>query len=143
MLTPYHRIVLMTLYAIGVRNAELTHLKVSDIDSQRMVIHIQGGKGRRDHLDVNRHPMSFPDWLHTNSVVYSPDDKSLMISMRHQAWVIADITWVDKLTPVFSFFGGSARLLKNGNVEFDECASTPTPLSSKSQKPPLRPTSGS
>jgi len=37
-LTPYHRILLMTLYATGVRNAELTHLKVSDIDSQRMVI---------------------------------------------------------------------------------------------------------
>src|SRR5450432_2937047 len=47
-LTPYHRILLVTLYATGVRNAELTHLKVSDIDSQRMVIHIQGGKGRRD-----------------------------------------------------------------------------------------------
>ena len=47
-LTPYHRILLMTLYATGVRNAELAHLKVSDIDSRRMVIHIQGGKGRRD-----------------------------------------------------------------------------------------------
>jgi integrase/recombinase XerD len=47
-LTPYHRILLMTLYATGVRNAELTHLKVSDIDSKRMVIHIQGGKGRTD-----------------------------------------------------------------------------------------------
>jgi len=43
-----HRTLLITLYATGVRNAELTHLKVSDIDSQRMVIHIQGGKGRRD-----------------------------------------------------------------------------------------------
>jgi integrase/recombinase XerD len=31
-----------------VRNAKLTHLKASDIDSKRMVIHIQGGKGRRD-----------------------------------------------------------------------------------------------
>jgi site-specific recombinase XerD len=47
-LTPFHRILLMTLYATGARNAELTHLKVSDIDSQRMVIHIQGGKGRVD-----------------------------------------------------------------------------------------------
>lgn len=46
--TPCHRIVLMTLYATGARNAELTHLKVSDIDSQRMVVHIQGGKGRED-----------------------------------------------------------------------------------------------
>jgi site-specific recombinase XerD len=47
-LTPYHRILLMTLYATGARNAELTHLKASDIDSKRMVIHIQGGKGRVD-----------------------------------------------------------------------------------------------
>jgi site-specific recombinase XerD len=47
-LTPYHRILLMTLYATGVRRAELTRLKVSDIDSQRMVIHVQGGKGRKD-----------------------------------------------------------------------------------------------
>ena len=47
-LTPGHRTLLMTLYATGIRNAELTRLKVSDVDSQRMVIHIQGGKGRRD-----------------------------------------------------------------------------------------------
>jgi len=47
-LTPYHRILLMTLYATGARNAELTHLKAGDIDSKRMVIHIQGGKGRVD-----------------------------------------------------------------------------------------------
>ena len=38
----------MTLYATGARNAEVTHLKVSDIDSQRMVVHIRGGKGRKD-----------------------------------------------------------------------------------------------
>ena len=46
--TPYHRTLLMTLYATGVRRSELTHLKVSDIDSQRMAIHVQGGKGRKD-----------------------------------------------------------------------------------------------
>ncbi len=50
-LTPYHRILLMTLYATGARNAELTRLKVSDIDSKRMVIHIQGGK-RNALVDV-------------------------------------------------------------------------------------------
>jgi integrase/recombinase XerD len=32
--TPFHRTILMTLYATGVRNAELTRLKVIDIDSQ-------------------------------------------------------------------------------------------------------------
>jgi arylsulfate sulfotransferase len=169
--------------------------------------------------------MQFPDWTHSNAVTYSPDDKSLMVSIRHQSWVIkvdyndgagdghvlwklgyqgdfalqsgttnavdpvdwfwaqhdsnivstnsagtidvllfdngnqrvlnsggtlcspgttpcdsrvpilhldenaktADITWVDKLAPLFSFFGGSARMLKNGNIEFDECAATPLP----------------
>jgi site-specific recombinase XerD len=38
----------MTLYATGLRRAEVTHLKVSDIDSKRMVIHVRGGKGRKD-----------------------------------------------------------------------------------------------
>ena len=178
-----------------------------------------------DHLDVNRHPMSFPDWLHSNSLVYSPDDKALVLSMRHQAWIIkinyddgagdgsilwtlgyqgdfnllpgstnamspvdwfnaqhdaniissntsgaidilmfdngnqrildssgtlcgpttkpcasrvpiyhvdenaktAEITWIDDLAPVFSSFGGNARLQANGNIEFDECASSLAP----------------
>jgi arylsulfate sulfotransferase len=174
-----------------------------------------------DHLDVNRHPFMFPDWTHTNSVVYSPDDKALIISIRHQFWVIkidygdgqgtgnilwklgyqgefalqngtdpvdwfyaqhdatvisgnssstfemllfdngdnrvldssgdicgtttpcssrvpilqldesaktATIEWVNDLSPVYSNFGGDARLLANGNIEFDECApATPAP----------------
>ena len=46
--TPFHRTMLMLLYATGMRRAELTHLKVTDIDSQRMVIHVRGGKGRKD-----------------------------------------------------------------------------------------------
>src|SRR5437016_2731334 len=46
--TSFHRTLLMTLYATGVRRAELTHLKISDVDSQRMVIHVRGGKGRKD-----------------------------------------------------------------------------------------------
>jgi integrase/recombinase XerD len=46
--TFFHRTLLMTLYATGARCAELTHLKFSDVDSKRMVIHIQGGKGRKD-----------------------------------------------------------------------------------------------
>jgi integrase/recombinase XerD len=43
--TPFHRIVLMTLYAAGIRRAELARLKIRDIDSQRMVVHIQGRQG--------------------------------------------------------------------------------------------------
>jgi integrase/recombinase XerD len=44
----FHRILLMTLYATGARRAEAAHLKVRDIDSQRMVVHIRGGKGAKD-----------------------------------------------------------------------------------------------
>jgi site-specific recombinase XerD len=39
---------LMMLYATGLRRAELCHLKVSDLDSERMVIHVRQGKGGRD-----------------------------------------------------------------------------------------------
>jgi site-specific recombinase XerD len=44
----YHRTLLMTLYSTGMRRAELCSLKVSDIDSKRMMIRIQQGKGSRD-----------------------------------------------------------------------------------------------
>lgn len=172
-----------------------------------------------DHLDLNRHLMGLPDWTHTNAVVYSPDDKALIISVRHQSWVLkinyndgqgdgqilwklgnqgdfslqngtepqdwfyaqhdvnvisanssgifqillfdngnlrvldsggttcggatpctsrtpilqldeiaktATIEWVDDLAPAYAIFGGSSRLLQNGNVEFDMCGLTAT-----------------
>lgn len=43
-----HRAILMTLYSGGLRVSEAVHLKVSDIDSQRMVLRIEQGKGRKD-----------------------------------------------------------------------------------------------
>jgi integrase/recombinase XerD len=43
-----HRTMLMVLYSTGMRNAELRHVQVADIDSRRMLIHIQRGKGGRD-----------------------------------------------------------------------------------------------
>jgi integrase/recombinase XerD len=46
--TSFQRILVMTLDATGARRAEVARLKISDIDSQRMVVHIRGGKGRKD-----------------------------------------------------------------------------------------------
>ena len=43
-----HRTILMVLYATGIRRTELSLLKVADVDSNRMVIRIQQGKGSRD-----------------------------------------------------------------------------------------------
>jgi arylsulfate sulfotransferase len=34
----------------------------------------------------------------------------------------ATLEWVDNLSPVYSFWGGTGRVLANGDVEFDECA---------------------
>jgi len=174
-----------------------------------------------DHLDVNRHPYLFPDWTHTNAIVYSADDGNLLLSIRHQNWVIkidyqdgkgaGDVLWRlgqggdftlqggtdptdwfyaqhgpsftspnttgifslvlfdngdDRLFPAgvtcgsagappcfystvpifqidetakvatlgyhyhpsnYSFFGGNAGVLANGDVEFDECALSTSP----------------
>ena len=43
-----YRMILVLLYATGVRRTEAARIKVEDIDSQRMVIHIRQGKGARD-----------------------------------------------------------------------------------------------
>jgi integrase/recombinase XerD len=44
----YHRTLLTTLYSTGLRRAELCRLKVSDIDSERMMLRVVQGKGRID-----------------------------------------------------------------------------------------------
>jgi integrase/recombinase XerD len=43
-----HRTILLVLYGTGIRRTEASLLKVSDIDSERMVIHVHQGKGSRD-----------------------------------------------------------------------------------------------
>jgi len=42
------RAMLMALYSTGMRNAELRHLQVRDIDSRAMLIHVSHAKGGRD-----------------------------------------------------------------------------------------------
>ena len=43
-------IMLQTTYGCGLRIAEVTHLRITDIDSQRMVLHVRNGKGGKDRL---------------------------------------------------------------------------------------------
>lgn len=43
-----HRLVLLVCYAAGLRLSEATHIKLSDIDGARSMLHIRSGKGRKD-----------------------------------------------------------------------------------------------
>jgi integrase/recombinase XerD len=47
-----HRIALMTAYSAGLRISETTHLKIKDIDSELMQIHVVNGKGNKDRYTI-------------------------------------------------------------------------------------------
>ena len=61
----YHRTLLMTLYSTAARRAELCRLRVQDIDSQRMMIRSDQGKGGSD-----REVPSSPKLLETLRVYF-------------------------------------------------------------------------
>ena len=70
-----------------------------------------------DHLDINRRPYMYPDWTHTNAILYSPDDGNLIISIRHQNWLVkvdyangtgaGDIIWHLGYQGDFALVGGT------------------------------------
>lgn len=41
-----------------------------------------------DHIPLAHDPVSNSDWTHANAVIYSPDDGNLILSMRHQNWIV-------------------------------------------------------
>jgi len=49
---PKHRVLLMTAYSAGLRVSELVHLKVTDIHSDRMMIRVDQGKGKKDRYTL-------------------------------------------------------------------------------------------
>jgi integrase/recombinase XerD len=79
-----HYTILLTLYATGMRRAELCNLKVADIDSQRMVIHIRQGKGKRDR-DVPMTPKlletlrEYWRWMKPKTYLFPGMDKNLRV----------------------------------------------------------------
>jgi len=47
-----HKTILMTTYAAGLRVSEVANLKVTDIDSKRMQIRVNQGKGKKDRYTI-------------------------------------------------------------------------------------------
>ena len=71
-----------------------------------------------DHLDVGRALQPYPDWTHSNALVYSKDDGNLLLSIRHQSWIIkidyedgkgnGDVLWKLGNQGDFTLVGGTA-----------------------------------
>ncbi len=47
-----HKAILMTIYSAGLRISEAINLKIKDIDSQRMQIRVEQGKGKKDRYTL-------------------------------------------------------------------------------------------
>jgi len=81
-----HRTMLVLAYGAGLRSAEIANLKVDDIDSDRMQIHIRNGKGGKDRyvilspvmLEILRHywrkcrAKVNSDWLFPSRLLSKP-----------------------------------------------------------------------
>ncbi|MBX2940018.1 MAG: site-specific integrase [Ferruginibacter sp.] len=67
-----HRMIIMTCYSAGLRVSEVVNLKVNDIDSQRMTIHIRGAKGKKDRMVVLSSKLL--DGLRRYAAFYRPEE---------------------------------------------------------------------
>jgi arylsulfate sulfotransferase len=61
---------------------------VIDLDQNRKPVWTWNEFDHPNSLPITRRPMGWPDWTHTNAVLYSADDGNLIISIRHQNWLL-------------------------------------------------------
>jgi site-specific recombinase XerD len=91
-----HRAILTTCYAAGLRISEALHLKPTDIDSSRMVIRVEQGKGQKDRyvmlspklLELLRawwHAARPRHWLFPSQIVTNPLTRSAVEQVCQQA----------------------------------------------------------
>lgn len=65
-----HQMILKTIYGMGLRVSEVVNLKIGDLDSERMLVHIKGAKGKKDRITVL--PKSLLDSLRNYYMEYRP-----------------------------------------------------------------------
>jgi hypothetical protein len=86
----FHRAMLITMYSTGMRRAELCRLKVEDIDSTCMLIHIRQGKGGKDR-DVPLSPKvletlrEYWRWMKPQTYMFPGDDQRLTCGQADHA----------------------------------------------------------
>ncbi len=83
-----HRALLMLAYSCGCRVSELIHLRIRDIDSKRMLIHIVASKGKKDRYTIlSPNTLSclreyYRSYMPKDLLFFSREDKSRMYSIR-------------------------------------------------------------
>jgi site-specific recombinase XerD len=98
-----HRAILMAAYAGGLRVSEVTHLRVSDIDGQRMMLRVEQGKGRQDRYVMLSHRLlavlreywkdyRTRHWLFTGQNPERPLTRGSVHKIFHKARLKAGIT---------------------------------------------------
>jgi site-specific recombinase XerD len=118
-----HRTILTTCYAAGLRISEAVRLKVTDIDSKRMVIRVEQGKGQKD-----RYVMLSPQlletmraywrtarpktWLFEGDVPAKPIDRSAVEQACQKARRLSRIS--KPITPHSLRHGFAVHLLESG-----------------------------
>ena len=68
---PKHLLMLKLCYGMGLRVSEIVNLKITDIDSKRMLAHIEAAKGKKDRYV--KLPTSILDNLRSYFKAYRPD----------------------------------------------------------------------
>jgi site-specific recombinase XerD len=98
-----HRAILMTAYGAGLRLNELCHLKLRDIDSDRMTIRVEQGKGAKDRYtllspkllaELRRYWIAYrtSQWLFTRRGGTRPISDGTVHRLYHSAKLRAGIT---------------------------------------------------
>jgi site-specific recombinase XerD len=118
-----HRTILMTAYAAGLRVSEVTRLKITDIDSQRMMIRVDQGKGHKDRyvmlspqlLEILRaywqvsHPK---EWLFPGDILGRPISTNAVQAACQKACRVSGIK--KPITPHSLRHGFATHLLESG-----------------------------
>lgn len=118
-----HRTILTTAYAAGLRISEVTRLKVTDIDSQRMMLRIEQGKGQKDRyvmlspqlLEVLRAYWKAErptDWLFPGDIPGRPITKDAVEQACQKAHRLSGIK--KPITPHSLRHGFATHLLESG-----------------------------